>query len=203
MEKAFFNAVELVVPNSVYCPREDSFLLAECVQKEKLAGKSFLDLGCGTGIQGIAALEKGAKVLFADKNKEAAKAAQENAKNAGYIDFTTRQSDLFEKIGEKFDFIAFNPPYVQQGEDEKPDERLTGGKSGRKLIELFLKETKGHLGKEGKILLLCSSQDNFGKVEALMKKRGLEFRIAAKKNIFFEELRVYSASLDLKEKSKD
>ena len=53
----------------IYFPREDSFLLEKEVKKYA-KGKSFLDLGAGSGVQAKAAKQAGAKsILCADINE--------------------------------------------------------------------------------------------------------------------------------------
>jgi len=108
----FLKGNKLLVLESVYPPSEDSFLLAEAIEAEK--GCSVLDMGTGSGIQGINAALLGAKtIVCTDLNKEALKNAEENAKSLGLKGFEFRQGNLFEAAkGEKFDLIIFNPPYV-------------------------------------------------------------------------------------------
>ena len=57
----------------IYNPREDSFLLEKEVKKYA-KGKSFLDIGSGSGIQAKAAKEAGARFIFCtDINNESLK----------------------------------------------------------------------------------------------------------------------------------
>ena len=87
----------------LYEPREDSELLVKYVKKH--ARGVVLDMGTGSGIQAIGAIEKGAEVLAVDVNKEAVEHCEKKGINA-------LQSDLFENVKGKFDLIIFNPPYL-------------------------------------------------------------------------------------------
>ena len=121
----------------IYNPREDSFLLEKEVKKYA-KGKSFLDMGAGSGIQAKAAQSAGAKsVLCADINKEAVK----ELKSLG---FKAVKSDLFSNIKEKFDVISLNPPYLPEDKLEDKASRLatTGGKKGDEIILRFLRDAK-------------------------------------------------------------
>ena len=97
----------------IYSPSDDSCLLEEQVKKYS-KGKKFLDMGSGSGIQASAA--KGAEaslILAVDINKEAI----EILKSKG---IPAVQSDLFLNISKenKFDIIAFNPPYLPKDKRE-------------------------------------------------------------------------------------
>ncbi len=185
----FLKGNKLLVLESVYPPSEDSFLLAEAIEAEK--GCSVLDMGTGSGIQGINAALLGAKtIVCTDLNKEALKNAEENAKSLGLKGFEFRQGNLFEAAkGEKFDLIIFNPPYVPS--EEKKFEDLDGGKGGREVLDLFLEGFEKHLEKGGKCFFLQSSLN--GEEETIQKLEEKKFEIEekARKRIFFEELVVF------------
>ena len=161
----------------VYYPREDSKLLAGVV--ERMACGSVLDLGTGSGIQGITAALKGCRVTFADIDERALEAARQNAElNRVGGDFVI--SDMFSGITGRFDTIAFNPPYLpSEGVKERA---LDGGKGGRKLIEVFLRDYRCHLNPGGRALLVESSFSGYGEDV----KAGA--RIVARAHYFFEDL---------------
>ncbi|MDO8627858.1 MAG: methyltransferase [Candidatus Diapherotrites archaeon] len=191
MKKIFFQNLELVVFDSVYEPSEDSFLLANSLPK--ISGKTVLDLGCGTGIQGINASQKGAKsILSVDVNKKALENVLENCKNLGIKNISVRESNLFEQIREKFDIIVFNPPYLPSEEIEVPE--LDGGKDGIELTEKFISQAGKHLNSKGICFLLVSSLNDFSKVEKLINQAGFKFEILGQEKFFFEELRIYKFS---------
>ena len=176
----------------IYEPAEDSFLLREFVLK--YANGKVLDMGTGSGIQAEAALTKTDNVIAADINKEA-------------VDFCIKQgikalqSDLFEKITERFDLIIFNPPYlplerdyfgVKLSEEDfnyVNDVSLVGGKKGWETIDRFLKQAKDFLTENGRILVSLSSLS--GDVISMFKKYGYVSEKLAEKRIFFEVLYVY------------
>lgn len=195
--KFFYKSIELVVFENVFEPREDSMLLADAISEGDARGKIVLDLGCGSGLQGLNALLLGAKkVFFADIDGNAVNNAKENAKLAGAGKRTAfKKSDLFSALrGKKFGLIVFNPPYVDSGKEKKWLD-TDGGKKGREVLDKFLARAKRHLEKGGKIFFVQSSLNGKQKTKKLLEKLGFAFEVAARKKLFFEELVVFKAWL--------
>ena len=94
------------IHKTVYGPSDDSYLLAGAIKI--MPESKVLDLGCGSGIQSINAVQLGAKkVLAVDVNEAAVKCALTNAKKFGFEKkISARQSDLFENVKQKFDEIT-------------------------------------------------------------------------------------------------
>jgi release factor glutamine methyltransferase len=175
-------------PSKVYEPKEDSALLADNLIIEK--GDYVLDMGCGSGIQAIVASRKAKKVLAVDINPQAIETAKRNAEtnNAENIDY--RISDLFLKIksDEKFDLIAFNPPYVPSDEKDMESKAWAGGIMGRETIDRFVEDASKHLTEKGRIELLVSSINDPQDIISALKKKNLETKILASQKLWFEEL---------------
>jgi len=173
--------------DTVYIPEEDSFLLAS--QVIKYAKGKVLDMGCGSGIQGITALKNTNDVTFSDINIKALEYVEKQ------INAKTIQSDLFQNIKRKYDTIIFNPPYLP--EDEFDDEKLitTGGKNGYELIAEFLKQAAHHLNIDGQILLLFSSLSNKEEIDNIIKQLNYNKYELKKQGLFMEQLYVYQLKL--------
>jgi len=164
----------------IYEPAEDSYLLQKYV-KELVRGK-VLDMGTGSGVQALTALENTKEVIAVDVNAEAVDFVKKKGVN-GIV------SDLFDSVNGKFDWIIFNPPYLPEDQNEPEDSKLatTGGKKGSEVLEKFLKEAKDYLKPGGKILVLVSSLT--GDPEVMFKD--YKYECLEKKKVFFEELVVY------------
>ncbi len=163
---------------NVYEPREDSYLLADEVNR--YAFGKVLDLGTGSGIQGIVAAKNGCEVTFSDIDTNALECARKNSALNG-VGGKFVNSDMFDGINEKFNTIIFNPPYLIS--ERKDHVALDGGMKGRDYIERFIRSYKEHLLEKRAVLLLESS---FNEYENDVKKLGA--KIVSKAHYFFEDL---------------
>ena len=69
-------------------------MLAKAVLREPWAeGTHALEIGCGLGLPGIAALARGLRVTFSDYDATALRFAADNARSNGFNDFDTLQMD--------------------------------------------------------------------------------------------------------------
>ncbi len=183
----------LEIPEKVYEPREDSFLLLSVLKKINLKGKKVLDLGTGSGILGLFASKKAKEVLAVDINEDALKTIKKNVELNNIRNVRILKSDLFENIKEKFDLIIFNPPYVPSESNfrEINDLAWAGGESGREIIDKFLDQFKSYLNDNGILLLLQSSLSDIDKT--LKKISKFKPEIVASKKLAWETLVVIMA----------
>jgi len=166
---------------TLYEPQEDSYLLNKYVRQ--FAQGKVLDMGTGTGIQAVTAMEDpDNEVLAVDINPEAVEYVKKKGVNAIL-------SDLFKKVEGKFDLIIFNPPYLPEDKREPEDSKLatTGGKKGDEILKKFLLQAKGYLEENGKILLVISSLT--GDSKELFKD--YSWKLLDKEEVFMETLSVY------------
>lgn len=182
--------IQLKAHEGVYSLREDSFLLADSLPS--LKGKTILDIGCGTGIQGITALLNGAKkAVFVDKNPIALECTKENLEKLG-LKGKVIKSDLFENVKGKFDAIIFNPPYV-------PSEKIIyldvdGGNKGREILDKFIEQFPKYLKQKGECFFLQSSLNGLGKTKKMLTSKKFSLQIIATEKLFFEKLIVFKAT---------
>ncbi|MBI2650929.1 methyltransferase [Candidatus Woesearchaeota archaeon] len=195
---------------SIYEPKEDSVLLKKYVVQ--YAEGNVLDMGTGSGIQAIAAVNcpKVKSVLAVDIQEDVIKYCKKNIKNeihenrrfSGHkksklfsckIKFMV--SDLFEALkkrnlkNKKFDTIIFNAPYLPS-ELKVKDLTIEGGKKGYEVIEKFLNEANNFLSLNGIILLAFSSLTKMEKVNEFIRNNLLEYEILEKQHYFFEDIYV-------------
>lgn len=140
----------------VYQPAEDSFMFVDFLKEyfSNNAIGNYLDMGTGSGILSECTscfLSKN-DILAVDINPEAVALVRSKGYNA-------IESDLFDKVDEKFDLITFNAPYLPEDNREPEDSRMatTGGKKGDEISIEFLKQSKDYLNKGGRVFLLISS----------------------------------------------
>lgn len=174
----------------VYPPNEDSFLLETEIKRYIFSLKNknirVLDMGSGSGIQALAAINAGINkenILCADIDREAIKELKRQKLKA-------IKSDLFSKIKGRFDLIIFNAPYLPEDKyDRLPD--TTAGKRGNEVIIKFLKSAKSHLIKDGAILLLFSSLSKPKEILNEAKRLKYKAEKLTEQKLFFEKLEVW------------
>ena len=183
------STIDLTESPEVYSPSDDSFLLLKVI--DGVEGKKFLDMGCGIGLTGLHAAKKGAIVTAADINPHAVECTRRNAARNN-LKMQVVRSDLFEKVNDEFDIIAFNPPYL-------PDETTstswlerswTGGGEGSEVAVRFLREAWKHLAPGGEIYLILSSIGGLMTVLKVAKER-YESVMLEEKHMFFESVYAY------------
>lgn len=196
-KRVFFEDFVFVVPEQVYEPAEDTFLLARNLSTEE--NSAVLDIGTGCGILAVLAAERAGYVVAVDINPHAVACAKRNAElNGVAAKIETREGDLFEPIEPKelYDLIAFNAPYLPVGLDEGEswvEKAWCGGKDGRSVIDRFIIESSKHLTKNGRILLVQSSLSNIEGTLTLFAERALSATVIETEKVAFEEIALIQA----------
>ena len=111
-----------------------------------------IDLGCGSGAIGLSIKKKvlDVDVTLLDISREALTVAQENANSLG-LDVRFIQSDMWDKVDDKYDVIISNPPYIRNDEeiedivrDNEPHIALYGGNDGLMMYRKIRKDILSH-----------------------------------------------------------
>ncbi|MCP4483084.1 MAG: methyltransferase [Flavobacteriaceae bacterium] len=108
-----YQEIEVLVHPDVFPPHLtlSTKILLDFIVELELQYKTFLELGCGSGIISLLASKKGATVTSTDIN-ETALEFLEKASFQNDLKINIKKSNLFENIeGESFEFIVINPPY--------------------------------------------------------------------------------------------
>lgn len=165
--EAEFRGRVFQVSPAVLIPRPETEVLIELALEklQGLAAPTLVDLGTGSGIVAISlALEcPQAKVAAVDLSRDAIAVARNNAGRLGArIDF--RAGDwLAPVLGERFDMIVSNPPYVADGDPHlalnglpfEPQMALTdqeAGGDGLACIRRIVADASAHLNPGGWLL---------------------------------------------------
>jgi biotin-(acetyl-CoA carboxylase) ligase/SAM-dependent methyltransferase len=157
---------ELLVPKTVYPPREDSTLLINCINNLKSPNGKALEIGCGTGIISIALARNDWSVEALDINPYAVISTKENIRRIGLEKaISVREGGVGEdnfSIPKGVTLIVWNLPYLTPPSEN--EERLEwieeasmsdlADKSwGQRLAE-FLELEKDNLDPELLVILL-------------------------------------------------
>jgi len=200
-----FEGIHLSIPDDVYQPSEDSFMLAKAARAAK---GDVLEVGCGSGIASLACASANPKnkVIGIDISDSAVICARENAKknkitNARFetADFFGDffKTDIFEGL-DAFDSILFNPPYLPTEYNEKLEGPLNfafdGGKDGRKILDPFLARFDRFLKPGGSLFLVQSTLNNPKKTEKKLKVLGYKTKTVEKEDFFFESVFIIKAT---------
>jgi release factor glutamine methyltransferase len=170
--KTCVEGFDLDVFPQVFHPRYfgSSAILARFVSSLPLTGKSFLDVGCGSGLIGMCAARAGAQVMAVDINGEAVRCTLANAERHE-LPIKVQQSDLFSAIGARqFDAIAFNPPFLLGTAQSAADRAFYGGLNFE-VIRNFVAGVRAHLRPGGAIYIILSADIDIANVEQIFRDR--------------------------------
>lgn len=178
----------------VYQPAEDSHLLASTVCEHVHADDRVLDVGTGSGYVATAVQERtGATVLGTDINPHACRQAREHG-------VTVVRTDLVAGICGSFDVVLCNPPYLPTDPDEEWDDwmeyALSGGPSGRTVINEFLDALSSVLDPAGRAYLLASTLSDLDAIDERANGNDCKTDIVREESVPFETLVVLKITLE-------
>jgi release factor glutamine methyltransferase len=115
--------------------------------------ESVIDIGCGTGIQGLVAATNGAKnVTLSDISESAVQNANVNVQTYGLEDTVkVVKGDLFENVTGKADLVIFNHPFFPENpyKDVSVSKSMLGGET---LLHRFFENSRDFLSEDGSIV---------------------------------------------------
>ncbi|MEF8780835.1 MAG: HemK2/MTQ2 family protein methyltransferase [Haloferacaceae archaeon] len=177
----------------VYQPAEDSALLASAAVDLVRDGDRVLEVGTGSGWIAERVREGAdARVIASDLNPHACRQARDRGLEAV-------RTDLVSPFrADAFDLVAFNPPYLPTDPDNEwgdwMEVALSGGETGRRIVEPFLADVGRVLAPAGNVLLLVSSLTDREAVEALAADAGFATEAVREEAYPFETLWVLRLS---------
>ena len=134
----------------------DSFGLVQSAPR--VAADTVLDLCCGSGVQGLAAIRYAKKVVAVDVNPRAIRFSRFNAQLNGIDNYEALQGNLYEAVvDQKFDCILANPPFVPS-----PTEDLKfrdGGETGENILAEIIQGASRYLNDVGRLCIVTDLVD--------------------------------------------
>ena len=160
-----------------YSPSEDTFFLADYLEKE--IGKTALDVGSGSGYLTKLLTQNFSFVLGTDINFSVLK------------DQTYKTENIIccsgaDALNYSFDLIVCNLPYLAT--TEILDIATDGGLEGFEIPKKIFDSVSDNIKENGKFVFVTSSLSNYQKLIDYAQNLGFKTRIMAKKKLFFEEL---------------
>jgi len=159
-----YSGLTIEVQPGVFKPNKTSELLVEGINRFRLEGKSALDMGCGSGIVGLAALRlaKLGSLAGSDISDKAVENAKRNAELLGVkADF--KQGSLFEPWkGRKFDVIfndisALSEPIARLSPWYPPEIHCGAGLDGAEWAAKVMEQATDYLNPGGRIIFATAS----------------------------------------------
>ncbi|NKY97037.1 HemK2/MTQ2 family protein methyltransferase [Nocardiopsis alborubida] len=189
-------------PPGVYPAQEDTSLLRTVLrQRGRVAGRSVLDVGSGTGALGIEAFRAGAASLTSiDLSRRSVLASWLNSRLHG-VPATVRRGDLFAPVApHRFDLVLANPPYMPAPGRRLPRHRMArcwdAGPDGRILLDRICAGAPSVLSEDGALLLVQSELADEQATLNQLKKAGLVPEVLARARVpFGPVLRARAAAL--------
>ena len=178
-----FMGLRFKVTPDVLIPRQDTEILVEEVMRYLHDGMHLLDMCTGSGCILLSLLKysNDCEGTGCDISEKALKVAEENAEmlslNASFV-----QSNLFENISGKYEFIVYNPPYIPTGviptlmeevRDHEPVSALDGREDGLYFYREIV-EKAGEYLYPGGMLFFEIDYDQAEKVSSLMREAGYQ-----------------------------
>ena len=119
-------------------------------------GGRVLDVGCGCGLIGLMAAQRGAsEVVMVEVDPAAAREAAENvAKSPWPTVIETRCGDFLTAEEEKFDNIISNPPFFATGELAPDPARAAARYQGRLTPDAFMAKAARMLAPDGRVSVI-------------------------------------------------
>lgn len=182
-----FMKMNFYVDENVLIPQPDTeILVEEVIRIAKNINKNveILDICTGSGCiaTSIAKNIENSRVTMSDISSKALEIAKKNyeeniSEKNNPVEFI--ESDMFEKINDKYDIIVSNPPYIESEEiqnlpedvKKEPYIALDGGEDGLDFYKILILEAPKHL-KETGYLCMEIGYNQKDKILNLLKENG-------------------------------
>ncbi len=175
--KYAYQDIEVLVHPEVFPPHLtlSTKILLDFISEKELQNKTFLELGCGSGITSLLASKKGAKVTASDINKTALEYL-EKASKENNLEVACVYSNLFENLqGKHFDFIIINPPYYPKKPKNIKEEAWFCGEDFEYFKNLF-QQLSLFISNENQTYMILSEDCNIEKIRSIAMENSIHFQ---------------------------
>lgn len=182
--------ISLWVPDGVMTPSPYSTFMAR--EMPKMDGYVLADLGTGSGVQALAALRQGAKLVYLlDINPAAVETAHRNARLNGYGNRVVAldSGDMLEPLGNRrVDGIICNPASLPMPKPVQPKySPYYAGEDGRGMINRLITDSQKYLKRGGAILFVQTSLANLNETRNELWGNGYLHQILARMHLRFRD----------------
>lgn len=138
----------------------DTVILYRHIRRQMAAGlrpAKALEIGCGTGFLSLYMASRAQTVDAVDINPEAVRLTNINSAINGIGNVTAFESDIYNNVKGKYDYIFSNPPFEFLPDGMSGALHSFGGEFGLGLTSRILEGLDEHLSRSGRALILSSS----------------------------------------------
>lgn len=182
-----YNGIEVIVHPKVFPPHLtlSTKIILDFIKPLSLKGKTFLELGCGSGIVSLFAKKKGAIVTAIDINQTALEYL-EVASKKNHLKIEILFSDLFNNLENRFfDYILINPPYYPKAPADIEENAWFCGENFEYFNSLF-NQLKHKISKYNNVLMILSEDCQIDKIKSIAWENDLKFELIHQKRKAYE-----------------
>ena len=155
-------------------------ILLDFLDQKPLPGKTFLELGAGSGLVSLFAAQKGARVTASDLNTRAVENIRKNSQ-INNLDLTIIHADLFDEFPPQvFDWIIINPPYYPKKPQNEKEMAFFCGENFEYFHKLF-SQLKTFSHTNSFVYMILSQDCDLGKIESIANSSGIKWVIEEKR----------------------
>ncbi|WP_299246552.1 methyltransferase [uncultured Aquimarina sp.] len=197
--KYTYDKIEVKVHPDVFPPHLtlSTKVLLDFIKPMNLKNKTFLELGCGSGIISLFASKKGAIVTSTDINQTALqylKKASENNK----LKVELVLSDLFDNLKNRtFEYIIINPPYYPKKPKNIKEQAWFCGENFEYFEKLF-EQLSTHTAKSYCTYMILSEDCNIQYIKSIALTSNHTFETVLEKKIFGETNYIFKINTNKK-----
>jgi|TARA_B110000037_G_scaffold216970_1_gene277052 release factor glutamine methyltransferase len=187
-----YQGIQVLVHPEVFPPHLtlSTKILLDFIAELDLSKKSFLELGCGSGIISLFARSKEATVTASDINKTALenlkKASEENNLEVDFV-----YSNLFENLQNKnFDYILINPPYYPKQAKNVKEQAWFCGDDFQYFKNLF-NQLPPYINKKNQAYMILSEDCEFKTISEIASGNKLNLKATFETSKMGEKNTIY------------
>jgi len=187
-----YRDITIVVIPGVFHPGLffSSKLLLDFVDTLDLNGKSFLELGAGSGIISLLAAKKNAIVYASDLSTSAIENIRINS-ISNKLEINIIKSDLFEEIPQQvFDYIVINPPYFNNAPKTEAEYAWNCGSNFEYFHSLF-NSLSNYVNSDSSVFMILSEACKLDNIKSIGIEHGFEWELILQKRIWSEKNYIY------------
>ena len=177
-----YEGLDLLVMPGVFHPGIfiSTRTMVEHVETLPLKGRSFLELGAGTGLVALVAARNGATATASDISEQAVLNLTENARRTN-LPLNEVRSNLFNALPKHFDVIVINPPYYPYEPKNDAEKAFFAGGDRSYFIRLF-PELARRIVDGSEVYMVLSDDLDRRPIEAIADTAGLGLKELRRKS---------------------